>query len=69
MYANGESVVPDYVCSHMWFNIAASNGYITASEFRELVAKEMTVDQITKTQNMAQECEKKNINCTLKKEN
>ena len=65
-YANGQGVTKNYVQAHMWLNLAASNGEKIASKYREIVAKKMTPDQVSKAQDMARDCKKKNYkNCDL----
>jgi NAD(P)-dependent dehydrogenase (short-subunit alcohol dehydrogenase family) len=39
-------VPQDYVLAHMWFNLAAAQGYDLAMSNRDTVAKLMTPDQI-----------------------
>ena len=64
MYEDGKWVKQDYVLAHMWYNLAAGNGDKSATNNRDIVAKEMTPSQISKAQDMARECEKKNYkNC------
>ena len=64
MYEGGKWVKQDYVLAHMWYNLAASNGDKSGTNNRDIVAKEMTPSQISKAQDMARECEKKNYkNC------
>ena len=60
MYANGTGVIKDNVSAHMWFNIAASQGYKDALKGRDMVAKKMTPSQIETAQRLARECVKKN---------
>ena len=55
MYANGSGVPKDYVLSHMWFNLSASNGNKSAKEGRDLAEKLMTPSQIEKAQDLARE--------------
>lgn len=63
MYYLAEGVPQDYVYAHMWFNLAASQGY--GEHGRELVESEMTPNQIAEAQKMARECVKKNYkNCS-----
>ncbi|WP_283393951.1 tetratricopeptide repeat protein [Candidatus Pelagisphaera phototrophica] len=54
-YAKGQGVLQDYVRSHMWYNIAAANGYEDGPKNRDIVAEEMTSDQIAEAQKMARE--------------
>ena len=59
-YGNGRGVLQDYVRAHMWFNIAASSGDKDASKYRDIFAKLMTPADISKAQDLAQECLRKN---------
>ena len=60
MYHNGQGVPQDNICSHAWFNIAASNGSDLGAGNRDKVVKEMTKDQIAEAQRLVRECVKKN---------
>ena len=59
MYANGEGVPQDYVQSHMWANLAASRSTSEDRELavknRDLVANQMTREQIAEAQRRARE--------------
>jgi TPR repeat protein len=61
MYANGQGVTQDYLHSHMWFNLAASNSTgddnQKAIQYRERMAKNLTPAQIVQAQQMARQCE------------
>ena len=60
MYDNGQGVLQDYVCAHMWLNIAASSGESTdVSKNRDILAKRMYSSQIEKAQDLARECVRK----------
>ena len=64
LYASGEGVIQDVVIADMWFNIAASNGYEDAKTNRDIAESNMTSEQITKAQELARECQRKNfIDC------
>jgi TPR repeat protein len=64
MYEVGLGVVQSNVRAHMWFNIAAANGDLTARNRRDFLAAEMTKDDISKAQSLATECMKSNYqNC------
>jgi uncharacterized protein len=54
MYENGEGVRQDYVLAHMWFNLAASQGFPAAPN-RERVATRMSSPQIAEAQKLARE--------------
>ena len=56
VYLQGKGVVEDYVSAHMWLNIAASQGIDEARTSKEAIAKQMTVDDISKAQQLAREC-------------
>lgn len=56
VYYMGEGIVQDYNLSHMWANVAAANGNETAGEFRDLIAKRMTSENIATAQSMARKC-------------
>ena len=60
MYYHGHGVPQDYIIAHMWFNLAVSNGSEYGIKGRDLVAKEMTPEQIAEAQKLARECVKKN---------
>ena len=56
MCAKGEGVVQDYVVAHMWSNLAAAQGNAKAIEFRALIEKLITPQQIAEAQKLAREC-------------
>ena len=60
MYDEGKGVVQDYVRAHMWWSIAASQGNKNAIKYRDTVAKKMTPADLSKAQELARECVKKN---------
>ena len=60
LYANGQGVIQDNVYAHMWLNIAASSGFVNADKNRDIVASRMTPADISKAQDLARECVKKN---------
>jgi len=55
MYGNGQGVPQDYVQAHMWLNLAAAKGDVDAAKNRDLLAMQMTPDQIDEAQRMAQD--------------
>ena len=59
MYAIGEGVLQDNVYAHMWGNIASSNGNKNGGKLRDIVAENMTAEQIAEAQRLARECVKK----------
>ena len=56
MFMLGYGVPADFVISHMWFNIAAANGAESAGANRDIIAKEMTSEDISKAEAMARAC-------------
>jgi uncharacterized protein len=53
MYGNGEGVLKDNVNAYAWYNVGSANGYDGASKNRDLIAKEMTPEQIAKAQELS----------------
>ena len=53
MYWKGLGVRQDYVKAHMWYNLAAFEGQRDASKDRDLLAEQMTPEQITKAKRRA----------------
>ena len=60
MYFIGRGVIQDNVYAHMWWNIAAASGDESARGNKDIVVKEMTPLDISKAQDLARECVKKN---------
>ena len=56
MYGNGRGVLKDNVIAHMWYNIGAANGDEISGENKDITAKNMTSEDISKAQAMAREC-------------
>jgi uncharacterized protein len=58
-YELGQGVPQDYVLAHMWFNLAAANsdpwGAKWAQDMRNLIAVQMTKEQIAEAQRLARE--------------
>lgn len=55
MYARGLGVLQDFVLSHHWYNLAASQGQRMAARARDALAENMTPEQIAQAQKMAQD--------------
>ena len=55
MYYNGYGVPQDYVQAHVWWNLAAAQGYEISREARDLVAAKMTPAKIEEAQRLARE--------------
>ncbi len=53
MYVLGWGVTQDYVQAHMWYNLAAARGMKIAGKVRDLLAEQMTPEQIAKAQKLA----------------
>jgi len=53
MYYKGQGVTQDYVQAHMWYNIAAPRGQKIAKKNRDLLAEQMTPEQITEAKRRA----------------
>jgi uncharacterized protein len=65
MYENGHGVLQDNVIAHMWYNIGAANGNELVGKNRDIIAKNMTSEDISKAQAMARECMNSNYqNCS-----
>lgn len=56
IYVSGNGVIQDFVQAHMWYNIASANGEMSSMKLRDDLAVEMTREDISKAQAMAQEC-------------
>ena len=56
-YGRGQGVIQDNVYAHMWLNIAASSGTSKdAIIIRDIIAKRMTLADISAAQKLAREC-------------
>ncbi len=55
MYAQGQGVRQDFVQAHIQFSLAAAAGSEGAQKNRDMVANNMTPDQIAEAQRMARE--------------
>ena len=55
MYHFGQGVTQDYVQAHMWYSLAAARGEKEASGWRDLLAEQMTPEQIAEAQKLAGE--------------
>ncbi len=54
MYSDGLGVLQDNRRTHMWLNIAASNGHEDAAENREIIAKRMAPADVSTRRAVAQ---------------
>jgi len=59
-YFSGKGVIQDNVYAHMWWNIAAASGDEKARGKKDILVKKMTSQEISKAQDLARECVKKN---------
>ena len=61
MYGTSEGVPQDYVQAHMWLNLAASRrtgeDRETSVSVRDLIAEELTPDDLSEAQRLAREWE------------
>ena len=55
-YATGKGVLQDDLQAHMWMNLAAESGDKGAQKTRDVIAEQMTIQQIAKAQAMAKKC-------------
>ena len=60
MFRTGEGVLKDVVTAYTWYNIAVANGNLTAEEFKPLIEKKMTAEQIAEAEELFIEMVKKN---------
>lgn len=61
MYDNGRGVAQDYILAYMWFNLGGALGDANAMENRDLVAKKMSSQQISKAQKITSDCQQKDF--------
>ena len=54
-YLVGDSVPKDHTLSYMWFNLAASNGDVSAAKSRDSVAKNLSADMVMEAQRLGSE--------------
>lgn len=59
-FYGGRPVTQDFVLAHMWMNLAASCGRKEAAEVREIIASNMTPEQIAEAQKLAREWSERN---------
>ena len=56
MYENGNGVPKVPVMAHMWYNLAAANGFDGADDARDEMAESISIASIKEAQAMADEC-------------
>ena len=59
MYEKGQGVSQDYLLAYMWFSLAASLWDPDARKDQDIVAKKMSPVDISKAQDLARECVRK----------
>jgi TPR repeat protein len=55
MYEKGQGVPQDYVHAHKWWNLAAAKGHKASRKNRDIIAKQMTPQQIAEAQRLARD--------------
>ena len=60
MHALGQGTKQNNVFAYMWWDIAAAQAQKDAMKNIRLVKKQMTLEKITKAQELARQCVKKN---------
>jgi TPR repeat protein len=55
MYEHGRGVEQDDVLAYMWYSLASVQGFQPARERREILAKQMTPEQIDAAEHRARE--------------
>ena len=55
MYSKGEGVIQDYIQAHAWYDVSSANGSKLGAKNRDLLAKQMSPEQIAKAQELAKE--------------
>ena len=56
MYMYELGVSQNYVKAHMWWSLAASKGDSKSAEYRDIVVKLLTPEQLAESKKMASEC-------------
>ena len=59
MYAFGQGVAQDNIYAHMWWGFAATSGDVDAASYRDFLAKDMSSEDIIRSQDLARECVRK----------
>ena len=54
--AGAQGDLKDSVLAHMWFNIAGANGNASAREYRDILERDMTRDEISRAIELARTC-------------
>jgi TPR repeat protein len=59
-YARGLGLTRDYALAHMWFSLAAAQGFSDATDARDELTSKMTAAELTRAQALAAEWKPKN---------
>jgi TPR repeat protein len=59
MYENGEGFQQDYIEAHKWYSFSEANGSKSGRNFRKIIEKLMTPEQITEAKKLARKWTKK----------
>ena len=59
MYMYELGVPRDYFRAHLWWSLAAAKGDSKSAEYRDIVAKLLSAEQIAESKKMASECTKR----------
>jgi TPR repeat protein len=57
MYSKEQGAVRNYARAYMWFHLAAAKGNEFIISNRDLIAKQITSQQISEAQKLARECQ------------
>ena len=60
MYENGNGVIQSNVIAHMLFNLASAQGHENGRKNRDVISERMTLNDISRAQEMAATCLEKN---------
>ena len=60
-YGRGQGVARDLVRAHMWLSIAAASGSANAIKSRDIVAQNMSSQQIAAAEKSARECQARKL--------
>ena len=63
MYRDGEGVVQDLVMAYVWFNMAATNGFLFAPKDRDKVLERLNASERRLALKLSKRCLKKPASC------
>ena len=55
-YEVGAGVEQSYILAHQWYNLAASNGDVTARENKKIIEKSLSADEVSTAITQAKKC-------------